>query len=114
MHELPIAESILDIALRHATSSSAKKVSEINLIIGQISSVVDDSVAFYWKIISQGTICEDANLNFTRLPAILLCLECGQTYGIESELSPCPQCGSVQIKIIQGEEFQLESIDIET
>jgi len=36
--------------------ANASKVTGINLVIGQLSSIVDDSIQFYWDTISEGTI----------------------------------------------------------
>jgi hydrogenase nickel incorporation protein HypA/HybF len=56
MHELAVTQSILEICLRHAEEANAAKITDINLIIGQFSSIVDDSVQFYWDMIADGTI----------------------------------------------------------
>jgi hydrogenase nickel incorporation protein HypA/HybF len=114
MHELSITESILEIATRHGKQSSAKRVTQIYISVGRLSSIVDDSVQFYWDIMSKDTICQGAKLNFNRIPARLLCLNCGTEYTLDTDLSPCPQCESPRIKILTGEEFQLDSIEIET
>jgi hydrogenase nickel incorporation protein HypA/HybF len=113
MHELPFAQSILEIALRHALTSNARRVTDLYLTIGQLSSVVDDSIQFYWDIISEDTVCEGALLHFERNPGMLECTDCGNTYSITEELIPCPQCGSMLIRVIGGDDFRLDSIDIE-
>lgn len=114
MHELPITESILEIAIRHGQQAQAVRVTDLYLVIGQLSSIVDDSIQFYWDIISHNTICEGATLHFERVPAQLLCLDCGHSYGFENELSACPICDSIRVKVTAGEEFQLQSIEVET
>lgn len=113
MHELSVTESILEIASSHAKNAGASKVTQINLVIGKLSSIVDDSIQFYWDTISEGTICFGAKLSFVRPPAILHCTECGQDYPIDQELIPCPHCGSYQTTIVGGEEFFIDSIEIE-
>ena len=114
MHELPITQNILEIALRHGNQAQAQKITCLHLAIGQLSSVLDDSVQFYWDMIAEGTIAEGARLNFKRIPALLECQECGQTYMLEgNQLDGCPACESIQVKIVSGKEFQLESIEIE-
>ena len=113
MHELSVTESVLEIACRHAEKANAKKVTDIYLVIGKLSSIVDDSVQFYWDFISKGTLCEEATLHFKRLPAELICLDCNHQYTLEDELTPCPQCGSARIRVVSGDEFNLESIEVQ-
>ncbi len=113
MHELPVAESILKIALEHAKQAGARKISALNLVIGELSSIVDDSVQFYWDVVAKDTIAEGAVLNFRRVPAELQCMTCFHKYRLNGKELVCPQCGGVGVKILSGEEFSLESIDVD-
>ena len=113
MHELPIAENILNIAVEHAEQAGAARVTKLHLVIGQLSSIVDDSIQFYWDIISKDTLCQGATLYFERIPATLSCQDCGHVYTLSRELMTCPQCDSIRLKVIAGEEFRLESIEVE-
>jgi hydrogenase nickel incorporation protein HypA/HybF len=114
MHELAVTESILSIALDHAQRCGATRVTDLNLVIGQLSSIIDDSVQFYWDIVSKETLCEGAVLHFERIPAQLVCQDCGHSYEINSGLEACPQCASFNIRVHAGDEFRLESIEVET
>jgi hydrogenase nickel incorporation protein HypA/HybF len=113
MHELAVTESILGIAQKHAIQAQAARVTDVYIVVGRLSSVVDDSVQFYWDFVSQDTICAGAKLHFKRIPARLSCLECGSAYTLEGDLTPCPKCGSAQVKVTSGEEFWVDSIEIE-
>lgn len=113
MHELAVTESILGIAQKHAVQAQAVRVTDVYIVVGRLSSVVDDSVQFYWDFVSQDTVCAGAKLHFKRVPARLTCLECGSTYTLKGDLTPCPKCGSAQVKITSGEEFWVDSIEIE-
>jgi hydrogenase nickel incorporation protein HypA/HybF len=104
---------VLEIASRHAQQAQAARVTDIYLVIGRLSSIVDDSIEFYWNIITKNTICEDAKLHFKRLPAELICLDCDFTYQLTDELTSCPDCGSARVRVLSGDEFQLESIEIQ-
>lgn len=113
MHELAITEQIADIAIRHGESNQAEKITDLYLVIGELSTVIDDSVQFYWDLITSDTICEGAQLHFKRIPAIFRCLDCGAEYQLEQgELAPCPHCHSTRMEVLQGKEFHLESINI--
>jgi len=113
MHELSVTESVLEIACKHAKKAQAVAVTDIHLVIGRLSSIVDESVQFYWNFISKDTLCENATLHFRREPAILLCLACQNKYELTQELTPCPKCGSPRVRVLSGDEFSLESIEIE-
>ena len=112
MHELAVTESILNIVQNHARQANATAVTDVYLVIGRLSSLVDDSVQFYWDFISRDTICAGSKLHFERIPARLLCLDCGHAYTLDGELEVCPQCQSARVKVVSGDEFRLESIEI--
>jgi len=113
MHELPVTQSILKIALDHAERANAQRITALNIVMGELSSMVDDSIQFYWEIVAKDTIAEKAILNFRRVPAELQCMTCFHKYHPTDKELVCPQCGGVGAKIIAGEEFALESIDVE-
>lgn len=114
MHELGITQQIVKLAVEHAQQHQAEKITDLYLVIGELSSVIDESVQFYWDIVAKDTLCEGAKLHFKRLPAELHCLDCDSHYHLDQgELTACPQCGSTRIEVSQGKEFQLQSIDIE-
>ena len=113
MHELAVTESILEIAVRHAKQQNARRITELFIVIGEWSSTVDDSVQFYWDMISENTIAQGAKLHFKRIPTELLCKQCGHTYHPDSRNLLCPQCQSKHIKVKTGEEFYLEAIEVE-
>lgn len=113
MHELAVTESVLEIALRYAKQANATQVTDIFLVIGKLSSIVDDSVKFYWNMIAEDTICQNANLHFKRIPARLRCLDCQFEFEVEEALSPCPLCSGFHLNVIGGEEFYVESIIVE-
>lgn len=115
MHELPITQNILRIAAEYAEQAGATRVTDLYLVIGQLSSIVDDSVQFYWPIISKGTVCAGATLHFERIPARLACQACGHTYGLpDGAMTACPRCDGVRVTVTAGEEFRLDSIEVET
>ncbi|NSW51421.1 MAG: hydrogenase maturation nickel metallochaperone HypA [Anaerolineae bacterium] len=111
MHELAVTESILNITTRFARQENATRVTDVYLVIGDLSSIIDDSVQFYWDFITKDTVCEKSLLHFRRIPARAKCNNCGHEFQLK-ELMPCPQCDSARFKIIEGEEFYVDSIKI--
>ena len=113
MHELAVTESILNIAISHAQRAGAARVTDLNLVIGRLSSIVDDSIQFYWDMLAEDTIAKGAKLNFQRVPTEMRCLECGSFFYPAEESFDCPNCNSSWVKVIKGEELRVESIDVE-
>jgi hydrogenase nickel incorporation protein HypA/HybF len=114
MHELSVTQSVLDIVLRHANRSNARRVLAINLVIGELTGFVDDSIQFYFDFMSKDTMAEGAKLNFERIPARVRCHACGAEYvPPDSRLWACPECEALGSEIISGREFSVASIEIE-
>ena len=114
MHELPVTQAILDTALNAAQQAGATRIVAIDLVIGELSGIVDDSVQFYFDILSQGTAAAGAALRFRRQPARAVCSDCGHGYDAAPPLAPfCPECGSLRLQVTGGRQFFLESIEID-
>ena len=114
MHELPVTESILEVAIEAAQNAAASRILSISLVIGDLSSIVDDSVQFYFDILSKGTLAEGAELLFRREPAQARCLACGHEFKVSPPLVRyCPECNQAQLQVTGGKEFYLESIEVE-
>lgn len=113
MHELSITQQILDIAISKAGEAGAATVKRINLVIGDMSSVMDDCVQFYFDFLSQDSIAQGAQLSFQRIPLKVRCRHCGHSFTPEGEAWSCPQCQEWNVEIISGNEFYLDSIEVE-
>ena len=113
MHELSITQEILRIAVEHAERANAKRIIDINLVVGDLSSVVDDSVQFYFDFLSPGTLAEGAQLHFTRIKARLKCRQCEREFEPEGMNWNCPNCDAIGGDILSGKEFYLDNIQVE-
>jgi len=112
VHELSVTESMLSVVLRHAETNKATEVTAINMVLGDMSTVMEDSVRFYFEILGKGTIAEGAKLNFKRTKLIARCPVCGKEFEVVEYNFRCPDCEGVESEIISGREFQVESIEI--
>jgi hydrogenase nickel incorporation protein HypA/HybF len=114
MHELAVTEGILNAALEAAQKAGARRISAINLVIGDLSSIVDDSVQFYFDILSKDTVAAGAALCFRREPGRATCRDCGHAFEVRPPLEPiCPACGSIRLEVTGGRQFLVESIEVE-
>jgi hydrogenase nickel incorporation protein HypA/HybF len=113
MHELAVTQSVLAVALEAAAKADARRITAIDLVIGEISGFIDDSVQFYFDILSRGTPAEGALLRFDRRPATATCRDCGSTYPVTLPLTPfCTACGGAHLAIAGGREMRIESIEV--
>lgn len=114
MHELSITQNILDVVLAAAQRAGAPRVTAINLVIGELTSVVDDSVQFYFDFLSRDTLAAGAQLRFKRQMAAAACLDCGCQFDVRVPLPAlCPACASPRLQVTGGREFLVESIEVE-
>lgn len=113
MHELSVVESILDISLKHAERNGAKRIAGINLVLGELTGIVDNCITFYWDMLAKDTIAADANINFRKVPVVARCTVCGEEFTPEEHDLTCPKCGEIKAELVHGREFQVESIEIE-
>jgi hydrogenase nickel incorporation protein HypA/HybF len=113
MHEFSITQNILEIALRHGEKAGAARIVRLNLVVGELSSVIGDSVQFYWDIVARETIAEGAELCFERVPGSLRCVGCGEVFRLSGRAYTCPACGESQVVVAGGDEFRLASIEVE-
>jgi len=113
MHELAITKSILDLVLEQAEKAGAKEVVRINLVIGEVTGVVGESVEFYLDFLSRGTVAEGAVLSFKMVPVTARCQDCDKPFELKEFDRTCPACGGNSVEIIAGEELFVESIEVE-
>lgn len=114
MHELSATQGMLDVALEAAMQAGAGRIRSIEVVIGDLSSFVDDSVQFYFDLISRGTAADGAVLRFRRAPAHGRCGTCGSAFPVTPPLPrSCSACGSLALRVVGGREFRVESIEVD-
>ncbi len=113
MHELAVTESILEIVTRHAEKAGAERVTAIYLVIGDLSSFIDESIQFYFDLLTPDTVAEGAVLHFHRIKTRFRCRTCGHEFEPVDHDWQCPECGALGGDVIAGKEFYVESIEIE-
>lgn len=114
MHELPATRGILAVALDTARDVQATRVTAIDVCIGEMTSIVDDSVQFYFDILAKDTAAAGARLHFNREPGTGTCLSCGQTFAVKPPLDPeCPYCRAFAVRVSGGNRFFVESIEVD-
>jgi len=113
MHELPVTEGILAVALDAASRHHASRITTIDLVIDELGSIVDDSIQFYFDLLSRGSPAEGAMLRFRREPAQVVCWGCSRRWSVCAPLPRvCPTCGSAHLQVAGTQAFAVESIEV--
>lgn len=104
---------MLDLVLEEAKQANAARVGRINLVVGEMSGVVDRCVEFYFEFLSQDTIARGATLSFRKVPTQARCRSCREVFTPKEFDWSCPKCRERQAELIAGKELYLESIEVE-
>jgi len=113
MHELGITESLLSLALEQATQAQAQRITKIEVVIGQDSGASEESVRFYFDLLTPGTIAEGATPSFERVATRFRCPHCQRLLSSAEASGGCPNCGERHLELAAGRELYLKSIDVE-
>lgn len=104
---------LLEAVEEQARVSGAERVLAINLVIGERAGLVDDSLMFYFEMMTPGTKLEGAQLNVRRTRLGFHCESCDRDYEHGSDDFRCPDCGKVGQVLSDGSELLIESMEIE-
>ena len=117
MHELPVAQSVIEQASAAAKQAGIARITGITLVVGQLSDVIDESIGMYFGILVEGTPAEGAKLEFVHKPCRLRCAACEAAERPHEYDKPprgfaCPVCGADGVLIRgTGRELYIESIE---
>jgi hydrogenase nickel incorporation protein HypA/HybF len=114
MHELSVAEHILEIALSKARTERATRVENIRVAVGALTTYMDESLRFYWGSVTEDTMASGSTIEFRHIQGRLRCLNCSREFSADNSDFECPQCGGLWTQPLAGNECFVESIDIET
>lgn len=113
MHEMSIAQSILDIVASEKSKAGDGMVQEVELEIGKLSGIEYESLEFALSVIKKGSVIESSKVIIRRPPGEAFCNDCGHRFEIDSPVNACPECNSYGCSIVGGRELRVLSILIE-
>jgi len=114
MHEISIAESILEIVEEQACAQNARSIQIIKLRLGEFTTIVREALEFAFEVARQGTLAEHARLEIEIVFVIVRCAVCDKaTQPVAGICLICAVCG-FPMEIISGEELQIDYIEVET
>lgn len=113
VHEMAIAQGILDIVLKTAAENEATKVMSIKLLIGEMTQVEPESLKFGFEAVSMGSIAQGAAIEITSIPLVGECNSCGKQFPIKKYCFLCSSCNSTNITVISGRELAVDYLEVE-
>ncbi|MEI6756683.1 MAG: hydrogenase maturation nickel metallochaperone HypA [Chlorobium sp.] len=113
MHEMSIALSIVEAVATKAQEEGAGRISGIDLVIGKLAGIEPESLKFCFSAAAKGTLAEGAVLAIDEPEGVGECGECGKRFPVSFYYAECPDCRSLRVTIVSGEEFLIQSMTIE-
>ena len=114
MHEYSIVDSLLELAEKNAKKHNAKFITKLEVKIGVLSGVEPDLLKTAFETFKEGSMCENAEFIMHIQPVVVECNKCGKVSELKKDEYLCPVCNSSDIKIIDGEDMYLMSMELET
>lgn len=115
MHEVSIAQGMLDLAIDYCEKNGHKVIDSITVKIGKAAGVVPDSLEFAFETLKTGTIAENAVLTIEEIPVSGVCNSCGKHFTVEETyVIQCPLCGSMSFKVETGRELNIAEMEVDS
>ena len=112
MHEMSLAEGILQIIEDTARANAASSVRAVWLEIGTLSQVEEQALRFCFDVVIAGTVADGARLDVLATPGRAWCMPCGTDVALDRLGDSCPRCGSYQLQVTQGDEMKVKDIEV--
>jgi hydrogenase nickel incorporation protein HypA/HybF len=113
MHEHGIAQEMVRVALEYAAKNNATRITRLDVEISAAADESEDALRFHLDTLTRGTLAEGATVAIARVPLQAKCLACGNDFVLTTDILICPRCSSVQVRVLDADEFRLASIDVE-
>ena len=113
MHEMSLAESVLQIIEDTARVQSFRRVRTVVLEIGVLSAVEPEAMIFCFDGVTRGSIAEGARLDSVEIPGTGWCMQCGKSVTLSERYGLCPECGDARVQITGGNEMRVRDMEVE-
>lgn len=113
MHEMALAEGIVQLVEEAARREAAQCVKLVVLEIGRLSSVEPEALRFCFDAVAKGGIAHGAALEIIDVAGSGWCLACARTVPLAALYEACPECGSYQVQANGGTEMLVREIEID-
>lgn len=115
MHEMAIAQSLIEILREEMQKHGVTKLKRVHVMHGALSGVVPDALSQAFSVLTMGTNMSEAYLELEEVPLKLKCADCGAEFSPVEDLlllMPCPNCGEeIGHQVIEGKELYINGMD---
>ena len=112
MHELPIVTRLMEGVTSQARERGAARVVAVNLAVGEQAGLMDDSLRFYFDMVTPDTVADGARLNIRHTPMRFQCESCESEYTPSGAEFACPKCAAIGKVVDEANDVQIESIEV--
>lgn len=113
MHEMSLAEGVVQIIEDAAREQGFSTVRSVLLEIGRLSSAEPEAMRFCFEAVARGTLAEGALLEIIDVPGEGQCLSCGKTVALLAVYDPCPLCGEYPVQPTAGTEMRVKELEVD-
>lgn len=115
MHELKIARNILKIVTDElAQRKVSAPVKAIHFKAGQMHAIIPESLRFNFDAVKdENPVCRNATLSVEIIPLRVQCRQCRQITKLSKPVFTCPNCRSVDLEILNGQEMYIDNLELE-
>jgi hydrogenase nickel insertion protein HypA len=113
MHEYSIVQALLNQCEDIAKENSASKIKKVITKIGVMSGVETHLLQIAFDTFKEKTMCDGAEFIMNVQKLKLHCNGCGAEFEIDEHRYQCLDCESLDVKVIDGEDMYLMSLEME-
>ena len=113
MHELSIAQNILEIVDETLSKNQYKKLLEIKVQIGELIAIVPESLRFCYECLIKDSPYAGSKINIEVIPVKIFCKNCKKNYKIKELFFICPVCHKKNVELIQGKELKISHLEVD-
>lgn len=113
MHEMSLAESVLQIIEDASRKQGYTRVKTVWLEIGQLACVEQESLRFCFDEVMRDSIAHQARLEIIEIAGQGWCAKCSIEMPISALYEACPNCGSYEIQVTGGDEMRVRELEVE-
>ena len=112
MHEMSLAQNIVDIVQKTAIQHGVHKVLKVTIRAGQLRGIIPDQLRFCFSFVAKDTVAEGAELLVHTLPIQARCKTCRSLFWVTEYKFACPDCAAEDVEVVQGMELLVENIEV--